>query len=829
MTVLTGEHVTAVTSGLSTEEAERRLAATGPNAVAEEKPRLFRMVAEKFWAPVPWMLEAAILLQLAIGEHIEAAFIAVLLIFNAAIGLIQEDRANRALAALKSRLTLTASARRDGQWIKLPSQKLVPGDIVKMSLGAIVPADLRLVSGAMLVDQSMLTGESIPVEAGSGAELYAGGIVRRGEAIAEVTATGERTFFGRAAELVRIARHESAEQNAIVRLVRNLAVLNGTVVIFMIAYAHGIGTPPDRFIPLVLTAILASIPIALPATFTLASALTSRKLALRGVLPTRLAAINEIAAMDVLCADKTGTLTRNALQVEIVRPFAPTTSDRLLALAALASSEGGQDPVDEAIRRAVQGNPELGDYKVSQFVPFDPAVKRTTAVVFSKAGEQLEIVKGAPQAIMSLVAAASGSLDHDDFGLNQSKVMNVIDFESLERDRQISLRNLRKLDCAGKPVSTFPHSALESATDMAAQGHRVLAVAAGVPGRLELVGLLGLSDPPRDDSAGLVHELRSLGVTTIMVTGDAPETAAHVAQAVGLGNRICSTHKIAEVPDPIAFDVYAGVFPEDKFRLVQRLQQSGHTVGMCGDGANDAAALRQAQVGIAVSTATDVAKAAAAIVLTRPGLAGVVDAITEGRRTSQRILTYTLNALVKKIETVLFLAAGLVMTHDILITPMFMVLLLVTGDFLTMSLTTDRATASEHPDIWRLGSITLIATALGLCKLAFSVAVLATGKFMFGLSLDQLRTLAFLVLVIGSQALIYSIRERRRLWSSQPSVWLLLSSAIDLAIAALLTLGHVLMAPLPLAVVGLVLAATAAFALAIDQIKLVLFKHFVLA
>ncbi len=465
--------------GLSNDEARRRIATYGPNAVVEEPRRPLKRVAEQFWAPVPWMLEAAILLQIAAGETVEAAFVALLLIVNAAIGLIQEGRANRALAALKSHLTLMATVRREGRWIKLSSADLVPGDVVKIALGTISPADLRVLSGAVLVDQSMLTGESVPVEAGAGATLFAGGVIRRGEAIAEVTATGAKTYFGRAAELVRIAKFESTEQKAIFGLVRNLAVFNGAIVVLMIAYAERIGMPPSHFIPLVLSAVLASIPIALPATFTLASALTSRKLAARGVLPTRLTAINEIAAMDVLCADKTGTLTKNSLQVDLVSPVAPSSREELLALAALASSEGNQDPVDEAIRSAATDNPLLARFKVARFEPFDPALKRSRAIVVDSSNAPREIVKGAPHVIATLVP--------------------------------------------------FAADALQSADEMAARGQRVLAVAAGPEGHLALIGFIGLSDPPREDSAGLVAELRSLSIKVIMVTGDAPETAAPLA------------------------------------------------------------------------------------------------------------------------------------------------------------------------------------------------------------------------------------------------------------------------------------------------------------
>lgn len=766
--------VAAAPAGLASEEARARLETYGPNAVPSETPRPLGKIAAQFWAPVPFMLEAAILLQLAAGENLEALFILLLLIVNAAIGLFQEGRASRALALLKSKLTLTASVRRDGRWRKLAAEGLVPGDIVKVSLGMIVPADLRLLSGAVLADQSMLTGESIPIEAEAGATLYAGGIIRRGEALAEVTATGARTYFGRAAELVRVAHHESAEQKAVFGLARNLAVFNGAVVILMIGYASRIGMPPSHFIPLVLTAVLASVPIALPATFTLATALTSRKLAADGILPTRLAAINEIAAMDVLCADKTGTLTQNALRIDCIDAFGAATPEELLAFAMLASSEGGQDRVDETIHAAGKDNRLFAKFSVIAFEPFDPALKRTRAIVEDQTGERREIVKGAPHALAK--------------------------------------------------IATIGAAQLQLADDMAAQGHRVLAVAAGKPGQLDLIGFIGLSDPPRADSADLVAELKRLGIATIMVTGDAPQTAAAIARSVGLGHRVWSKQQ-AEATEPTAYDVYAGVFPEDKFRLVRKLQQSDHIVGMCGDGANDAAALRQAQVGIAVSTATDVAKAAAALVLTRPGLAGIVEAVKQGRATAQRILTYTLNALLKKIETVLFLAAGLVMTHHLVVTPMFMVLFLVLNDILTMALTTDRSFVAQRPAAWQLAAITVMAIVFGLCKLAFSTAVLAAGTYALNLDLDHLRTLAFTVLILSGQAALLCLRERRGFWRSRPSAWMIASMAVTFAVTLGLALGHGLMAPLPAGFFAALLAATLVFALLFDAVKLVLFKH----
>ncbi|HET9019876.1 MAG TPA: HAD-IC family P-type ATPase, partial [Acetobacteraceae bacterium] len=382
------------TAGLTEAEAARLRAQYGRNEVAETRPHPARVFAGQFWAPVPWMLEAAILLQAALGDYAEAAVIGGLLLFNAVLSFVQHRRAQAALDLLTSRLAVSASVRRDGAWVTRPAADLVPGDLVKLSLGAVVPADLRLAGGGVLLDQSMLTGESVPAEAGPGSTAYAGALVRRGEATAIVTATGARTYSGRAAELVRIAHAESAEQRAIVGVVRNLAVLNGAVVVALVAYAHWRGLPLSEVVPLVLTAILASVPVALPATFTLATALAAQRLARRGVLPTRLAAVHEAAGMDVLCSDKTGTLTENALTVAEVRPLDGLARDRVLALAAAASAEGGQDPVDAAVRAAAGGTA----LDRRRFIPFDPAAKFAEAEIATGQGA-VRVLKGAFAAI----------------------------------------------------------------------------------------------------------------------------------------------------------------------------------------------------------------------------------------------------------------------------------------------------------------------------------------------------------------------------------------------------------------------------------------------
>jgi H+-transporting ATPase len=754
--------------GLTGKEAQRRLAQFGANTMPDTALHPWRRALEKFWAPVPWMLEATVVLELALGKYAEAAVIAGLLLFNAVIGLVQEGRAQQTLKALKSRLAMTASVRRDGAWTTLPAAGLVPGDVIKLSLGGVVAADAKLTSGNVLLDQSMLTGESVPIEAGAGLQTFAGTLVRRGEAVAEVTATGVRTKFGRTAELVRTAHVVSSQQRAVVRVVRNLVGFAGCVIVALASYAAVLHLPLSAIVPLVLTAVLGSIPVALPATFTLAAAIGAKALAKLGVLPTRLSAVDEAGTMDVLCVDKTGTLTKNALTVASVQPMPGFDTAQVLTLAALASSDGGQDPVDSAIRTAA-GKAAADAPQLVKFVPFDPSVKMSEATVTGAAGAVQRVVKGAFAVVSALAGPQPGAADAD--------------------------------------------SKLE------AQGFRVLAVARGPAKTLQLAGLIALSDPPRADSAALVNALQVLGVRTVMVTGDAPQTASIVAHAVGLTGAVCPPGPVPKDVRPDSFAVFAGVLPEDKYALVKAFQAGGLTVGMCGDGANDAPALRQAQIGIAVSTATDVAKSAAGMVLTEPGLPGIVAAVREGRTTFQRIQNYTINSITKKIVTVLFLMAGLMMTGRAILTPLLMVIIMIAGDFLAMSLTTDNVRASPAPNAWHIGKLTIAAAILAFSLLVFFCGVLAAGVFALDLPLPALQTLSFVTVVFGSQSMIYAIRGRPHLWSIRPSLLMAGSSVIDVAIACVLAVAGIAMAPLPASLIAATLAAACVFAVALDLVK----------
>jgi H+-transporting ATPase len=761
--------------GLTTNEARQRLAKDGPNAVVDVTQHPVLRALQKLWAPVPWMLEAAILLQLVLGDYVEAGVVALLLLFNVGLGFFQERRAQATLDALKSRLALVASVRRDGIWTTAPAADLVVGDVVKLSLGVVVVADVRLTDGSILLDQSMLTGESIPAEAATGALAYAGGLVRRGEALAEVTATGERTKFGRTAELVRTAKVESSEQKIVMRVVRNLALFNGAVTILLAAYAYFLPMPVAEIVPLVLVGVLSSIPVALPSMFTLAAAVGARSLAAQGVLPTSLSAVDEAAGVDVLCSDKTGTLTRNALTVMAVRPMPGFDEAHVLALAALASSDGGQDPVDAAIRAAAARKPIADAPKLVTFVPFDPALKRSEAKALQANGATVKIVKGA--------FAVIGRLSHPS------------------------------------------QDASSTVAGLEAKGFRVLAVAAGSPDGLAMAGCIALSDPPREDSAALVSELAGLGVRTVMVTGDAEATAQVVAGMVGISGPVWATTPLPQDLKAEAYSIFAGVLPEDKYRLVKALQKDGHIVGMCGDGANDAPALRQAQMGIAVSTATDVAKSAAGIVLTTPGLAGIVSAIKEGRKTFQRILTYTLRSVTHKVVQVLFLGAGLIITGHAILTPMLMVLMMITGDFLSMTSSTDNVRPSPRPNIWHIRNLTIAGIIMGVVDLAFCVACLAIGKFAIGLGTEALRTMAVVTLVFSAQAVFYVSRERQHIWSSRPGRWLIVSSIVDLSIFSVLSVNGILMTALPIAVVAGLLAAAIVFAFVLDAVKFALFER----
>src|SRR5579859_4108058 len=627
-------------TGLSSGEAERKLTEFGPNVTAEEKTHPWRALAAKLWAPVPWMLELSILVELVTGKVLEAGIIALLLAFNAVVSWVQERRAQAALDLLRQHLSVNARVLRDGQWSTVASRDLVPGDYVHIRVGDVVPADVNIDDGSVQVDQSSLTGESQAVDVQSGKTAFAGTVIVRGEASGEVAATGSKTYYGRTAELVKTARTASHLQSLILRIVRALVGLDFVLALIVVAYSMLRGGSLALVLPFVVI-LLASVPVALPATFALAGALGAVELARRNVLTVRLSAIEEAASMNMLCADKTGTITANRLAVRASSTYGQWSERDLMQFAASASDPATQDPIDLAVlARAAEEDGAAQMTRVA-FVPFDPSTKRSEAVL-ERNGSRISVVKGAPSVVRTLCAEAAP--------------------EGFDGDIDAKARD----------------------------GMRVLGVAAGPPDRLSMVGLIGLQDPPRPDSADLIRSLGRLGIRILMVTGDGIETARAIAAQVGIAGPACTAEQLRQAASPESCAVFAGVLPEDKFTLVKRLQAEGWIVGMTGDGVNDAPALRQAEVGIAVSSATDVAKAAAGLVLTVEGLQGIVAAVETSRQIYQRMLTYALNASIKKLEIPLFLSIVMLATGKVLLTPLLMVLLFVTNDFATMSITADQ-------------------------------------------------------------------------------------------------------------------------------------------
>ncbi len=766
--------------GLSAAEASHRLALFGANAIADRQVAAWRQLVVKLWAPVPWMLEAVIVLQLLLGRHLEALVIVVLLVFNAVVAFVQERRAKDALALLRRQLHVSARVLRDAAWQQIPAEQLVPGDLVHLRAGDLVPADLTLFDGVVSLDQAALTGESLPVDAGPGQPAHTGSIVRQGEATGEVIATGARTFFGRTAELVRDSSAPSHMQRTIFAIVKRLVIFDAALAAMVIVYAALHHLPMLDTAVFALMLLVASVPVALPATYTLATALGSLQLAKKGVLVTRLPAVEEAAAMDTLLSDKTGTLTQNILTLSGVTVLAAgSDADAVLRTAALASDGATQDPLDLAVLAPARAQGLLADAPMRQaFHPFDPGTRRSEAV-YTVDGRAWRAVKGAASVIGPLCR------------LDAAQLAALADAER----------------------------------DLAQSGARVLAVAAGTADALQLLGVVGLSDPPRPDAAAVIAQLKQLGVRVQMATGDALETARAIGATLGLGTRVCEAHGDGLLK-PEACDLYARVLPEEKHAIVQALQRDGHVTGMTGDGVNDAPALRQAELGVAVATATDVAKAAAGVVLTDPGLGGVLTVVQVGREVHRRMLTYTLNKTLKTFEIVVFLVLGLWLTGGFVISSTLIVLMLFTNDFVTMTIATDRVRPAALPQRWRVGRLMGAAGVFAALSLLFSFGAYAWVRATQGLQPAALQTVVFLLLVFTNQACIWVLRTDGRLWSQAAGRWMAWASIGDVLLVSLLALQGWLMAALPAALVAGLLLACVAFAVLLDQTKRIVFPRY---
>lgn len=774
------ENVSALV-GLSTSEATKRLKQYGLNAVQTPKKNPVFLFLKKFWGPIPWMLEITVLLELYLGKTTEAIIIGSLLLFNAVLSFFQENHAQNALDLLRKKLTVQSRVLRDGKWQVISADNLVPGDIIHLRMGDLIPADVKLLDGQIQMDQSSLTGESAPVDGGKGQMAYAGTIIKRGEATAEVIATGSKTKFGKTAELVRTAKTATHLEEVVFSIVKYLVIADVALALIVVVYSWTIQVPWHTILPFILILLVASVPVALPAMFTLATALGASELAHKGVLVSRLSAIEEAAAMDVLASDKTGTLTENRLSVAAVKAHPPFAEDEVMQLAALASDEATQDPLDMAIISAAQQNRSNRSEELIQFTPFEPEKKRSEALIRQSDGSVLKVMKGAPLTLAEL--------------------------------------------------SGYGEKIEDEVRELAVRGFRVLAVAAGKESENpRLAGLIGLQDAPRADSKDLIQSLSNLGIRVLMVTGDDAQTAEAIAQQVGISGPVCSAEmiKTQNTPSDVTCNIFAGVFPEDKIHLVQRLQKAGHVVGMTGDGVNDAPALKQAEVGIAVANATDVAKAAASLILTTPGLSNILSAVKTSREIYQRMLTYTLNKIIKTFQIALFLSLGFIFSREFVITPLQIVLLLFANDFITMSIATDRVIASSKPDRWNIFSLMRMALILALPVLLLSFGFFYAARNLLHLPLEQLQTLMFVMLVFTGQANVYLVRERHRFWNSVPSRWMLLGTLVDFVLVSILASQGILLPAIPFSLILITLLVVVLYLILVDGLKVKVFQlaHF---
>lgn len=740
--------------GLTRAEVDSRRKEHGFNEVAEKKAHPVRAFLKQFWGISAWMLELIIVLSAVLGKYSDLSVVSALLVINAVLSFTQQHRAAGVVEALRRRLQVNARVRRESTWQVAPARELVPGDIVRVRPGDIIPADVRLLTGALTVDQSALTGESTDADKAPGAVLSSGSVVRRGEGNGVVMLTGAKTYFGRTTELVEQAQPKLHIEAVVTKVVRWLFVIVGALLGVVVILSLVRGAPLLDMVPLLLVLLMSAVPVALPVMFTVSMALGSKELAKRGVLVTRLSAAEDAATMDVLCVDKTGTITMNQLAVTEVIPLERATHADVLTAGALASQEANQDPIDLAFLAAAKAEhvfDSLGTFAPISFAPFDAKNRRTEAVV-EQTGERLRVMKGAVRTIAEACGQDAPAIAALEARINAS----------------------------------------------AAKGYRTLAVARGPEaGPLVLLGLVSLYDPPRPDATHLIATVKELGVAVKMLTGDALAVGSEIARAVGLPNiRRVADLKAADIQagneavDLLAgADGFAEVFPEDKYIVVKHLQAAGHVTGMTGDGVNDAPALRQAEVGIAVSTATDVAKGAASVVLTEPGLTNIVTLIEQGRTIYQRILTWIVNKISRTILKAAFVSIAYVVTGKFVVSAFAMLLLTFLTDFAKIALATDHVRSSRKPETWNIGGFVTVSVVLGVAMVAEALLFLWIGWSRFDLATndDALYTFSFLLLLYFAVFSVVSARERHWFWSTMPSKALGAALVADAVTGTILT------------------------------------------
>jgi H+-transporting ATPase len=779
--------------GLSADQARQRLEQYGPNALVEKKVNPLLKFLSYFWGPIPWMIEIAAVLSAVVQHWPDLIIILVLLLFNAVIGFWQEHQAANAVEALKKQLALKARVRRGGQWTEADAVELVPGDVIRLRLGDIIPADVKLAEGEYLsVDQSALTGESLPVDKKPGDVGYSGSVAKQGEMVALVTATGGKTFFGKTAKLVSEAKSVSHFQKAVLHIGDYLIYMSLGLAVVLLLVQIFRGASVLTLVQFTLILVVAAIPVAMPAVLSVAMAIGAKSLAKMKAIVTQLESIEEMAGMDILCSDKTGTLTQNKLTLGEPVLFGTQEAQALILAAALASKAEDRDAIDLAVLGGLADQQVLTDYQQLKFVPFDPVSKRTEASVQDKEERPFRVTKGAPQVVMA---------------------MSQLQAEDTER--------------AAKAID-----------DLAAKGYRTLGVARSDDGDTwQFLGILPLFDPPREDSAETIRQATEHGIQVKMITGDNTAIAKEISGQLGLGVDIHPAGEFfsedtSQALSPQqskaieAADGFAQVFPEHKYQIVEALQSQGHIVGMTGDGVNDAPALKQANTGIAVSGATDAARAAADLVLTAPGLSVIVQAVETARQIFERMTSYAIYRITETIRIMFFVVLAMIVFNFYPITSVTIILLAVLNDLPIMAISYDNTWLDPKPVRWDMRRVLTLATALGLVGVVQTFGILVIAKVWLKLNNDQIQSFIYLKLALAGHLSLLVARTRKPFWSKPHPAPILLGAILATQIAATLVVGFgLLVTSLPWSYIGLIWAYCLGWVFISDNIKLSVYRH----
>jgi H+-transporting ATPase len=777
--------------GLTDAEAKKRLLQYGPNEITEKKTNLFLKFLSYFWGPIPWMIETAVILSGIVRHWPDFFIILLLLVCNAVVGFWEERQAGNAIEALKKRLAIVSKAKRDGKWITPPARELVPGDVIRLRLGDIIPADARLLAGdEVAVDQSALTGESLPATHKPGDAVFSGSIMRRGEIDALVYATGTHTYFGRTAQLVGEAQTVSHFQRAVMKIGDYLVILAVGLVAIIIAVALYRGDHILTTLQFALVLTVAAIPVAMPTVLSVTMAVGARLLAKKEAIVSRLVAIEELAGVDVLCSDKTGTLTQNKLTLGDPFTVDGIPADQVILAGALASRVEDKDTIDLAVLSGLKDAGVLKTYQVVHFQPFDPVHKRTEATVNGADAKQFDVAKGAPQVILEM-------------STNAGEVKTAVE---------------------------------KAVNDFAARGFRSLGVArADEKGKWRFLGVLPLSDPPREQAKATIVSARQMGVSIKMVTGDSIAIAREMSKQLGLGTNILDASglgdsKKTETPEETKLiekaDGFAQVFPEHKFHIVDILQQRGHIVGMTGDGVNDAPALKKADCGIAVSGATDAARAAASIVLLTDGLSVIIDAIKESRRIFQRMNSYAIYRIAETLRVLFFMTLAILVFNFYPLTAVMIVMLALLNDGAILSIAYDNVLYKNKPEAWNMPLVLGISTVLGIIGVVSAFGLFYLGERVFHLDRPHIQTLMYLKLSVAGHLTIFLTRTRGPFWSIKPAKILWIAVLGTQAIATLIAVYGVFMTPLGWGWTSFVWGYALVWFLINDRIKLLAYRIF---